>query len=93
MLPPTAPAPLLLKIPVGPDVKVVTLVPTLLEFVNFRELIADIPLADQAVPAIFVLAGPATSPLMPDAPPPPVKVNMVPELLPTNLVVPPAVAT
>ena len=41
---------------------------------------------------MFVLSGPATSPLIPDAPPPPVKVNIAPVLLPAALVVPPAVA-
>ena len=41
---------------------------------------------------MFVLAGPATSPLVPEAPPPPVKVKIAPVLLPEALVVPPAVA-
>jgi hypothetical protein len=80
-------------VPVGPEVKVDRFTPTLLALTNVPELTDVLTVADPADPAIFVLSGPATSPLIPDAPPPPVSEKILPVLLPDKLVVPPAVAT
>jgi hypothetical protein len=79
-------------VPVGPEVKVDRFTPTLLALTNVPELTDVVTAADPPDPAVFVLSGPATSPLIPDPPVPPFNEKIVPVLLPDKLVEPPEVA-
>jgi hypothetical protein len=78
-------------VPVGPEVSVVIFAPTLLAFVNVP-VSAVTTVADPPDPAVFVLSGPATSPLIPDPPVPAPNEKILPVLLPDKLVEPPEVA-
>ena len=90
MFPPAAPFPLLLKVPVGPEVNVVTDLVAKSVSLKFPEVITDPEIVSEpAVPAVLLLKGPCTPPPEAEAPPPPVNVNILPVVDPDIVVLAP----
>lgn len=93
LLPPTAPFPLSLKVPVGPDVFDVTFLDVPSLSLKVPEVITDPEIVfEPAVPAVLLLKGPCTPPPEAEAPPPPFNVNKLPVVDPDKVVLVPPLA-